>query len=90
MKQLRKTKPASRVSKAVIGTEAEEIIRRFWSAPDDALFTRKEMAVVRRCSIAKLEREAWLQTGVPVIKDGAQALYKKRDALTHLGVGDAA
>jgi hypothetical protein len=87
MKHPRNAKPTSRVSKTIVGTEAEEIIRRFWSAPDDALFTRKEMAVVRRCSIAKLEREAWLQTGVPVLKDGAQALGRKRDVLAHLRVG---
>jgi hypothetical protein len=81
MKHARTTKSARR---AVIGTEAEGIIRRFSDAPDDALFLREEVAAIRRCSRAKLERECWLGIGIPVIKDNGRALYRKRDIAAYL------
>jgi hypothetical protein len=58
----------------------------FWESHNDALFTRAEVAAVRRCSVALLEREAWSGTGIPIIRDGTRCLYRKRDVLVHLGL----
>ena len=60
--------------------------REFWEAHPLALFPRKTIARVRKCSIALLEREAWAGTGIPIIRDGARCLYRKRDVLRHLGI----
>jgi len=61
-------------------------VAAFWDAHPDALFPRKTIAKVRCCSVALLEREAWAGTGVPIIRDGARALYRKRDVLARLGL----
>ena len=58
----------------------------FWDANPEALFTRLEVADVRRCSVALLEREACAGKGIPFIKDGVRALYRKKDVLKHLGI----
>ncbi len=63
---------------------ATDNVSYFWEAPDEALFTRYEIAKVRRCSPAKLEREAWQGTGISHIKDGNRALYRKRDVIAYL------
>ena len=60
--------------------------RDFWEAHPLALFPRKIVAKVRKCSIALLEREAWAGTGIPIVRDGARCLYRKRDVLRHLGL----
>ena len=62
----------------------EDILKQFWEAPDDAHFNRDDTAKVRCCSKAKLEREAWLGTGVPFTKDGGTALYRKGDIVKYL------
>ena len=61
-------------------------VTEFWEAHPDALFPRKTIAKVRRCSVALLEREAWGGTGIPIIRDNARCLYRKRDVLRHLGL----
>jgi hypothetical protein len=58
--------------------------QKFWDAPDDALFNRPEISEVRRCSVAKMDYEAWRGTGIPVIKDSGRALYRKADVLRYL------
>jgi hypothetical protein len=65
-----------------------DVVMEFWRAPPDALFTRREVAKVRRCSVALLEREAWSGTGIPVIKDGERCLYRKADVLKRLNLSD--
>jgi hypothetical protein len=60
--------------------------REFWEAHPLALFPRKTIARVRKCSVALLEREAWAGTGIPIIRDGARCLYRKRDVLCYLGI----
>jgi hypothetical protein len=60
--------------------------REFWEAHPLALFPRKTVAKVRKCSVALLEREAWAGTGIPIIRDGARCLYRKVDILRHLGI----
>jgi hypothetical protein len=60
--------------------------REFWEAHPSALFPRKTVARVRKCSVALLERESWAGTGIPIIRDGARCLYRKRDVLRHLGI----
>jgi hypothetical protein len=71
---------------SVSEAEANSVSKRFWEAHPDALFTRREVAVVRRCSVALLEREAWAGTGIQIIRDGARCLHRKRDVLAHLGL----
>jgi hypothetical protein len=66
--------------------DVDAIVARFWSAHPDALFTRNEVALVRRCSVALMEREAWAGTGIPMIRDGSRALHRKRDVLARLGL----
>lgn len=56
----------------------------FWSAPDTALFTRQEVAIVRRCTVAKIDRESWLKIGITTIKDGGKVLYLKSDVVKYL------
>ena len=73
-------------SKTVSEADANNVSKRFWEAHPDALFTRREVAIVRRCSVALLEREAWAGTGLPIIRDGARCLHRKRDVLAHLGL----
>ncbi|CAK9253599.1 unnamed protein product [Sphagnum jensenii] len=43
-----------------------------------------EIAAVRRCSTAKLDREAWLGTGVKFVRDGSRCLYRKADVVAAL------
>jgi hypothetical protein len=73
-------------NKTVSEEDANEVSRLFWEAHPDALFTRREVAIVRRCSVALLEREAWAGTGIPIIRDGAGCLHRKRDVLARLGL----
>jgi hypothetical protein len=61
-----------------------EIIAQFWAVPDDALFTREEVAVVRRYSLAKLDREAWLGVGIKFVRDGGRCLYPKKNVKAYL------
>jgi hypothetical protein len=60
--------------------------REFWEAHPLALFPRRTVAKVRKCSVALLEREAWAGTGIPVIRDGTRCLYRKADVLAKLGI----
>ena len=62
--------------------------REFWEAHPLALFPRKTVARVRKCSVALLERDAWAGTGIPIIRDGARCLYRKRDVLRHLAIDE--
>jgi hypothetical protein len=62
-------------------------VTEFWNAHPNALFPRKTIAKVRRCSVALLEREAWAGSGIPVVKDGNRCLYRKADVLRRLGIG---
>jgi hypothetical protein len=73
-------------NKTVSEVYANNVSKRFWEAHPDALFTRREVAIVRRCSVALLEREAWAGTGIQIIRDGSRCLHRKRDVLTHLGL----
>jgi hypothetical protein len=61
-------------------------VTEFWSAHPDALFSRKTVARVRRCSVALLEREAWDGTGIRIVRDGRRCLYRKSAVLRHLGL----
>ena len=72
------------VADAALNVIDEE--REFWEAHPLALFPRKTIAKVRRCSIALLEREAWAGTGIPVVRDGTRCLYRKQDVLRRLGL----
>ena len=41
------------------------LIAEFYSAPADAYFQRPVVAVVVKCSTAKLERDTWRGVGIP-------------------------
>ncbi|MGZ8915201.1 MAG: hypothetical protein ACXW1Z_19095 [Methylobacter sp.] len=58
-----------------------ESLEIFYSAPDDALFNQIVVAHVLDCSQAKLERDRWAGTGVPFIKIGRNARYRKSTVL---------
>ena len=73
-------------NKTVFEADTNDVSRRFWEAHPDALFTRREVAIIRRCSVALLEREAWAGTGIPIVRDGARCLHRKRDVLARLGL----
>jgi hypothetical protein len=75
------------IQKDEFTVDQSEIIRRFDDAPDSAFFTREEVAVIRRCSIAKLHRDSWLGKGIRFTKDGARCLYKKVDIDAFLNKG---
>jgi len=70
----------------ILAVEELRSLRRaeFWSASDDVLFTREHVAAVRHMSEATLEVEAMKGGGVPYIRIGRRALYRKRDVLAWL------
>ncbi len=74
--------------KKLSAQQQNEIVAHFWAAPDNALFTREEIAAVRRCSVAKLDRETWLGTGIKFIRDGGRCLYRKADVAAALEFSD--
>jgi hypothetical protein len=61
-----------------------ELLAEFDVAPDWARFDQKTVAAVRSCSTATLERDRWVGTGIPFVRDGRRVLYVKRDVLAFL------
>jgi len=53
----------------------------FWAADDQALFNRKQIAGVLRCSVSWLEQLATRGDGPLMLKFGRRVLYRKRDVL---------
>ena len=64
--------------------DQSEIASRFCAAPDDALFTREEIAAVLRCSVSKLDRAAWLGIGIKFVRNGGRCLYPKKNVTASL------
>ncbi len=60
------------------------LLQEFELAPDSALFTQNTVAAIRGCSIATIEHDRWLGTGVPFIKTGRSVRYRKKDIRTWL------
>ena len=60
---------------------AAEKRAEFDSRPDDALVDRATVAAVRYVSENLIEKEAMKGGGVPYLRIGRRALYRKRDVL---------
>ncbi len=56
-----------------------DLMREYELAPDSALFSQETVAAIRGCSIALIERDRWIGTGVPFIKTGRLVRYRKKD-----------
>ena len=55
-----------------------DLMQEYELAPDSALFSQETIAAIRSCSIALIERERWLGTGIPFIKTGRLVRYRKQ------------
>jgi hypothetical protein len=55
-----------------------DIISAFFDSPPDSLHDRATVAAVLGISIAKLERDAWLGQGLPMVRIGRCVRYRKR------------
>lgn len=56
-----------------------ELINEYERAPDWTIFSQETVAAIRDCSLATLERDRWVGTGVPFIKVGRLVRYRKSD-----------
>jgi hypothetical protein len=56
-----------------------DLMKEYELAPDSALFPQDTVAAIRSCSIALIERERWLGTGIPFLKTGRLVRYRKQD-----------
>ena len=61
-----------------------DLLIEFDKAPLDTLFNQKTVAAVLDCSEAKMERDRWAGTGIPFIKIGHFARYRKSSILEHM------
>ena len=55
------------------------LITEYELAPDSALFAQETVAAIRDCSMATLERDRWVGSGIPFIKVGRLVRYRKTD-----------
>jgi hypothetical protein len=58
-----------------------ELLREFYDAPDQALFSQESVSAVRGCSIALSERDRLTGRGPPYLKLGRLVKYRKADVL---------
>lgn len=56
-----------------------ELINEYELAPDSALFSQETVAAILHCSIATIERDRWIGTGIPFVKIGRMVRYRKTD-----------
>lgn len=56
-----------------------DLIKEYELAPEWVLFSQETLAAIRDCSLATLERDRWVGTGVPFIKMGRLVRYRKSD-----------
>jgi len=56
-----------------------DLIKEYELAPDWVLFSQETVAAIRDCSLATLERDRWIGTGIPFIKMGRLVRYRKAD-----------
>ncbi len=56
-----------------------DLMREYEQAPDSALFSQETIAALRGCSIALIERDRWVGSGVRFIKTGRLVRYRKKD-----------
>ncbi len=58
-----------------------EILREFYDAPAEALFSQQTLCSVLNCSDALAERNRWAGSGVPFLKMGRSVRYRKSDII---------
>lgn len=56
-----------------------ELIKEYEQSPDWALFSQETIAAIRGCSLATMERDRWIGSGVPYMKIGRLVRYRKSD-----------
>jgi excisionase family DNA binding protein len=56
-----------------------EMITEYELAPDSALFSQETVAAILNCSLATLERDRWIGSGIPFVKIGRMVRYRKKD-----------
>jgi hypothetical protein len=71
------------IPKDKIKTDAD-LRSEFWSAPDQALLSRKVTAAGICRSVAWLQLKATEGGGIPYLKNGKYVLYRKSDTLAWL------
>ena len=64
-----------------------ELLQEFDTAPLDALLTQEHVAAFLGCSSSLMERNRWSGQGIPFLKIGRLARYRKRDALNFIEGG---
>lgn len=57
----------------------EQLIRIFWEAHPDTLFSEKTIALIRNLSPFTIQKERWGKSGPKYIKVLGKILYKKSD-----------
>lgn len=62
----------------------ELILFKNMKLPDWVLFSQETVAAIRDCSLATLERDRWIGSGVPFVKIGRSVRYRKSDIHTWL------
>ncbi len=62
-----------------------ELIHQYEQAPSSALFSQETVAAILDCSLAMIERDRWMGTGVPFVKIGRMVRYRKIDIDAWLG-----
>lgn len=68
----------------------DDPVKRFWAAPDEALFAIPVIAQVLGCSVAKLERDRWQGRGLKLIKIDGLVRARKGDVLRRIAECEAA
>lgn len=56
-----------------------DLITEYEHAPDSALFAQETVAAILNCSLATIERDRWIGSGIPFIKIGRLVRYRKSD-----------
>lgn len=60
-------------------TSRIDLLNAYELAPDSTLFSQETVAAILDCSLATIERDRWIGTGIPFIKLGRLVRYRKSD-----------
>jgi hypothetical protein len=55
------------------------LITEYELSPDSAFFSQETVAAIRNCSLATIERDRWVGSGVPFVKMGRLVRYSKKE-----------
>jgi hypothetical protein len=55
------------------------LINEYELSPDSAFFSQETVAAIRNCSLATIERDRWVGSGVPFVKMGRLVRYSKKE-----------